>query len=139
MNPSNSTVEQLSALPVPGGFTANAKRLPPELKTYTVKAQLLEVKQEADSDFHLVIAGRSGRTMIAEIPLADCAVGSRVQKQIAAVREAFITRFGQPSPRSWHQVTQWVFITGVLFFDIPHGQTGVAPNAVELHPVLVLQ
>src|SRR6516225_9609171 len=29
MNPSNSTVEQLSALPVPGGFTANAKRLPP--------------------------------------------------------------------------------------------------------------
>jgi hypothetical protein len=26
--------------------------------------------------------------------------------------------------------------TGVGFFDIPHGQTGVAPNAIELHPVL---
>ena len=27
-------------------------------------------------------------------------------------------------------------LTGVGFFDIPHGQTGVAPNAIELHPVL---
>ncbi len=27
-------------------------------------------------------------------------------------------------------------VTGVGFFDIPHGQTGVAPNAIELHPVL---
>jgi hypothetical protein len=27
-------------------------------------------------------------------------------------------------------------VTGVLFFDVPHGQTGVAPNAVELHPVI---
>lgn len=139
MNPPNSTVEQLAALPVPSGFSANARRLPPEFQTYTVKALLLKVKQEADSDFHLVIAGSSGRTMIAEIPLADCAVGSRVQTQIATVREAFIARFGQPSPSTWQLVNQWVFLTGVLFFDVPHGQTGVAPNAVELHPVLVLQ
>jgi hypothetical protein len=27
-------------------------------------------------------------------------------------------------------------ITGVAFFDFPHGQTGVAPNAIELHPIL---
>jgi len=25
---------------------------------------------------------------------------------------------------------------GVAFFDFPHGQTGVAPNAIELHPIL---
>jgi len=24
----------------------------------------------------------------------------------------------------------------VAFFDYQHGQTGVAPNAIELHPVL---
>jgi hypothetical protein len=30
-------------------------------------------------------------------------------------------------------------VTGVAFFDFDHGQTGVAPNAVELHPVLVLR
>lgn len=31
-----------------------------------------------------------------------------------------------------------VTITGVLFFDMLHNQKGVAPNAVELHPVLDL-
>jgi hypothetical protein len=27
-------------------------------------------------------------------------------------------------------------ITGVGFFDTNHGQDGVAPNTIELHPVL---
>ena len=27
-------------------------------------------------------------------------------------------------------------VVGVAFFDYQHGQTGVAPNAIELHPVL---
>jgi hypothetical protein len=27
-------------------------------------------------------------------------------------------------------------ITGVAFFDFLHGQTGVAPNGIELHPIL---
>jgi hypothetical protein len=27
-------------------------------------------------------------------------------------------------------------VTGVAFFDYYHGQAGVAPNAIELHPVL---
>ncbi len=27
-------------------------------------------------------------------------------------------------------------VTGVAFWDFRHGQTGVAPNAIELHPVL---
>jgi hypothetical protein len=27
-------------------------------------------------------------------------------------------------------------VIGVAFFDFNHGQTGVAPNAIELHPVL---
>jgi hypothetical protein len=30
-------------------------------------------------------------------------------------------------------------VTGVAFFDFDHGQTGVAPNAIELHPVLKFQ
>ena len=27
-------------------------------------------------------------------------------------------------------------VTGVAFFDFPHGRTGVAPNGIELHPIL---
>jgi hypothetical protein len=30
-------------------------------------------------------------------------------------------------------------MTGVLFFDKLHGQTGVAGNGVELHPVISLE
>ncbi len=30
-------------------------------------------------------------------------------------------------------------VTGVGFFDLLHGQTGVAPNGVELHPLLNVQ
>ena len=30
-------------------------------------------------------------------------------------------------------------VTGVAFFDFKHGQTGVAPNAIELHPVLAFR
>ena len=32
-----------------------------------------------------------------------------------------------------------VTITGVGFFDFQHGQTGVAPNGIELHAVLDVQ
>jgi hypothetical protein len=34
----------------------------------------------------------------------------------------------RPCSRAW--------VTGVALFDFKHGQTGVAPNAIELHPVL---
>lgn len=30
-------------------------------------------------------------------------------------------------------------ITGIGFFDRAHGQTGAAPNVIELHPVLKIE
>jgi hypothetical protein len=30
-------------------------------------------------------------------------------------------------------------MTGAAFFDFIHGQTGVAPNGIELHPVLAFR
>ena len=30
-------------------------------------------------------------------------------------------------------------VTGVAFFDFFHGQSGVAPNAIELHPILAFR
>jgi hypothetical protein len=32
-----------------------------------------------------------------------------------------------------------VIVTGVGFFDNPHGQDGGAPNSIELHPVIAIQ
>ncbi len=133
--PSSATVEQLTALPVPEEFSRDAERLPPEFQTYSVQATLAEFKEEGDSDIHIVIVGTSGETMIAEIPDPACAQGSRVEPQIARARGMFVNLFGQPSRSAWIEVNAPITVTGVLFFDVHHGQVGVAPNAVELHPV----
>jgi hypothetical protein len=29
--------------------------------------------------------------------------------------------------------------TGIIFFDMLHGQVGVAPNGAELHPILKVE
>lgn len=135
LTPSRATVEQLSALPVPAEFKRDAARLPSEFQSYTVEATLVEFKEEDDNDIHLVIMGPSGRSMIAEIPEPTCAEGSRLEAEIARARARFIESFGEPSRTSWSEVNAIVTVTGVLFFDVHHGQRGVAPNAVELHPV----
>jgi hypothetical protein len=36
-------------------------------------------------------------------------------------------------------VSAKVRVTGVGFFDKIHGQTGAAPNGIELHPVLGIE
>jgi len=47
-----------------------------------------------------------------------------------------IAAFGQPSSSHFTSISGSASVTGVGFFDFLHGQTGVAPNGVELHPVL---
>jgi hypothetical protein len=37
------------------------------------------------------------------------------------------------------RLCQRATVTGVAYFDFQHGQTGVAPNAIELHPVLAFR
>ena len=134
--PKPATVEELAALPVPDGFGRDAQRLEPEFQVYTVTGTLMEFREEPDSDIHLMILGGSGQSMIVEIPDPGCAQGSLVLPQISGARAKFVNRFGQPSRTSWDQVDAPIRVTGVLFFDVHHGQRGVAPNAIELHPVV---
>jgi hypothetical protein len=35
-----------------------------------------------------------------------------------------------------HRFSGRATLSGVGFFDRPHGRTGVAPNGIEMHPVL---
>jgi hypothetical protein len=136
LTPKPTTVEELVMLPVPDGFGRDVGRLEPEFQVYTVTATLIEFKEEPDGDIHLVIVGESAESMIAEIPDPVCAQGSRVLAQISRARAKFVDRFGQPSRTSWIPADAPIRATGVLFFDVHHGQRGVAPNAVELHPVI---
>jgi hypothetical protein len=74
--------------------------------------------------------------MIAEIPLPACVSPGPgpLRAGIATARQECEARY-QPGP-SIQQVNVPVTVTGVGFFDFLHGQYGVTPNGIELHPVL---
>jgi hypothetical protein len=132
-----TTIAHLAGLTPPAVLPQAARMAPVEMTVYQVTATLREYKLEADSDVHLVLTDGT-QTMIAEIPDPPCVgAGSPFLPQIAAARSAFDTRF-RPSD-AWQQSGAQVVVTGVGFFDSLHGQTGVAPNGVELHPVIGLE
>ena len=72
--------------------------------------------------------------MIAEIPSPDCA-GACASGHTEEFRKARAVINALPEQVAG--VT--VVVTGVGFFDFLHGQTGAAPNGVELHPVLKIE
>jgi uncharacterized protein (TIGR03437 family) len=73
--------------------------------------------------------------MIGEIPLPAC-VGSD-SPFAAAIANARAELNARLTPTTGFKATNLpVQIRGVGFFDFLHGQTGVAPNGIELHPVL---
>jgi len=140
----STTVARLIALPVPSGVAGlNAPRVPEETRVYAIHALLQKYTLETDWDFHLVISdfgGSSSATMIAEIPYSKCngAAGDGFTSQFDSMRSAIEHNLGKVMNGQWDQPEVEVTITGVLFFDRKHGQNGVAPNAVELHPVIAL-
>lgn len=125
----STTIASLIAIPAPTSQQLHShatSRLPTELHTYTVRATLLRWHHEADEDFHLVLSDANGRTMIAEIPAPDCVSDAQFAKALTTMR-------ARVSPL---KVPAAITIRGVAFFDFKHHQDGLAPNAIELHPVL---
>jgi hypothetical protein len=101
-----------------------ATRLPFERNVFTVAAAVTLVRAEDDGDLHLVLRA-GGDHMIAEAPAAVC-----------TTRAQLCYRRAMALARGLVRVCAGARITGVAFFDFDHGQTGVAPNAIELHPIL---
>jgi hypothetical protein len=99
-------------------------RLPFERHIFTVIARVTFLREEADSDYHLILQQR-GRTMIAEAPASYC---DRRAKRRYRIEMATARRRARSCARAR--------VTGIAFFDTDHGQTGVAPYAIELHPIL---
>lgn len=136
----STTVAALTGFPVPSGFSQDAGRLEgsAEFTAWKVSATLVQYKQEADSDYHLVLRDNQGNTMIAEIPDPACVHGtSPFLAGITKARAQFTAKYAPGD--YWQTANVPVVITGVGFFDTLHGQTGVAPNGIELHPVLDIQ
>ena len=150
-HPTPTTIKDLVGFTPPAHWSSSLPRLAPvETTVWVVTALLTDYKLEldiehgdpvgGDSDYHLALSDGEGRTMIAEIPLFGCISGqSPFGPGITAARQAFDdelsagTSFKSPKPAIPVQ------ITGVGFFDKLHGQRGLAPNGIEIHPVLDIQ
>ncbi len=137
--PQSTTVASLRALQKPNTLPNASRIAPTELTTFTVRADVSGFKLEDDRDIHVVITtpGAAAETMIVELVNVDCsgAVGSGQRETMRTTRDAFIALCGQPVDRFVSCPVE-VDVVGVGFFDFLHGQTGVAPNGIELHPVL---
>jgi hypothetical protein len=140
LRPRNSTVRALRLLPAPHVGQQTPRMRGAERTVYRVRARLVEMKLEDDSDVHLVIADPANRqrTMIVEFPVPFCtkAASRAARRKMSVARRALIAACGTPSASSFHPLSGTATITGVGFFDVRHGQTGIAPNGIELHPVL---
>jgi hypothetical protein len=130
---------RLRALTPPSSLGSTTPRLPGiERHTYDVRAQVIEAKIEDDEDIHLVIASRKypNRTMIVELPNPSCVASGFKRDRMRAARREVLDACGSFSTSSFTTLRGNVRIKGVGFWDEIHGQTGVAPNGIELHPML---
>lgn len=136
LNPVDATVEQLIALPGNPKGPDNSRIAPTELTTYRVSGTITGCKLETDGDFHIVLQGTSGKTMIVEVPYPQFLPSDGPwDERIGSARSIVDAKFS-PKKGKLQVQNAAVTVTGVGFFDHPHGQDGVAPNAIELHPVL---
>jgi hypothetical protein len=107
---------------------------PLEFQAYTINCHIIEQRAETDADFHLIMYD-GATTGIAEIPDPVCAAAA-TSKWVNNFIEArnFATKY-IGAGTNYNVNIGRVYITGVAFVDPPHGQSGVAPNNLELHPV----
>ena len=131
----NTTIAAMRAPAAPSPIPANNRVAPLETTQWVINATLTQFKLESDSDYHLILQDANGLTMIAEIPSPTCVgAGSPFFAGIQNARSEFDARF--TATTSFQTANIPVQIKGVGMFDFLHGQTGVAPNGIELHPVL---
>jgi hypothetical protein len=134
----SSTISYLTSLSAPSSLPANDRIQPTETTVYQLQVTLVEYKLESDSDYHLVLSDGAGHTMIAEIPDPTCVgSGSPLLTSVTKARNEFDAKYTPTG--SFKTANVPVTVTGVGFFDFLHGQTGVAPNGIELHSVLDIQ
>jgi hypothetical protein len=131
----NTTIYNMHSSAKPASLPATSRLSPREMNQYSIGGTLTKYVREGDSDYHLVIQDGSGRTMIVEIPSTACVGGgSPFGTRISQARAQFDARLTATTTMKTTSIP--VTIRGIGFWDYIHGQTGVAPNGIEIHPVL---
>jgi hypothetical protein len=128
------TMATMRGWPAPGSPPLNSRVAPYETTVWVIHGTLINYKKEDDVDYHIVVQDGAGTTVITEVPCPCCALGSPFEPRIAGARQAFDSRL--TATEFFQNPSIPVRITGVGFFDFIHGQTGVAPNGIEIHSIL---
>lgn len=131
----STTIASLTSIAAPGTLPDNGRIQPTETTTWVLNATLVKYARAFDADYHMVFKDNAGRTMIAEIPDPGCVgPGSPFAAGIAHARAQFDAMF--TATTAFQNANVPVQITGVGFFDYFEGQEGIAPNGIELHPII---
>lgn len=131
----STTIYNMRSSTRPASLPSTSRVAPRETNQYRLSGTLTKYVREGDSDYHLVIQDGSGRTMILEIPSPNCVGGgSPFGTGISHARSQFDARFTATS--TMKSTSTAITVKGIGFWDFLHGQTGVAPNGIEVHPVL---
>jgi hypothetical protein len=142
-NATPATVASLRRLPRPLGMPlrggkAGRRYARVETTLYALDVDVVRYKLETeDQDYHVVVRDHGGSTATMIVEFADPTFVSRRSPFRALVTEARRTFSDYFEPRTnWKRKPGHLRIVGPGFFDFKHGQSGVAPNAIEIHPVL---
>ncbi len=131
----STTIANLTALSKPKKLPDTTRIKPTETTTWVLSATLVKYVRSYDADYHIVFRDGAGRTMIGEIPDPNCVpASSPFRSAIVHARNQFNAMFTPTS--NFQDASVPVQITGVGFFDYNEGQEGIAPNAIELHPII---
>src|SRR4051794_20842773 len=93
-----ATVRYLGSLRASSG--GQDSRSPLESRVFAVRARLVGVKREADSDYHLILS-EGGATMIAEMPFVGCTAGAQDRRAMTTARAGLERAVGGPVGESW--------------------------------------
>jgi len=144
LSPTPTDIATLGALKVSSPVKGDEARgvLEAEYQVYSVEGTVFVAKREEDQDIHIALEDGQGHTMIVESAYPPCARGSLVLAQIKAARAQVLALAGGKELTNAtlkKLIGKHVRATGVFFADKLHGQSGVAPNGAELHPLLILE
>jgi Big-like domain-containing protein/lamin tail-like protein/Calx-beta domain-containing protein len=128
------TVATMRSWPAPSPTPPTSRVAPYETTVWIINGTITDYKEESDVDYHVVVQDGASNTVITEIPCPCCGIGSPFQARMSGARQTFDSKL--TATTSFQHPNIPVRVTGVGFFDFLHGQTGVAPNGIELHTIL---
>ncbi len=134
LKPKTTTIKDLSEPDAPEK-KGDTRIEPVEMTVYRIdNVTLTHYNEQKDDDYHLVIEDSDENEMIIEVPHPDCMGDSPWVDLVERARAKVDAELDVTS--KFKDANVPVSVIGVGFWDKKHGQKGLAPNGIELHPIL---